>query len=166
MERSLSFLQNFLSFGSKLNAWGWRSNILQCDVAGCLLSQMYLRRATLCSLANCVIALLLPKTNWRLLSDWHSKKKKEDGQFLYSMLKNVFCAFRRDRIRREKQLLASSYPSFFMYQFSSHSSDIPKNWFCESLWKFFEKVQTWLKSGKNIGHFTCRPKNVYILIAT
>ena len=31
---------------------------------------------------------------------------------------------------------------------------------------FVEKIHMWLKSDKNIGHFTCRPEDILLLPAT
>jgi hypothetical protein len=45
-----------------------------------------------------------------------------------------------------------------MYQCVSQRTDSDKIWHLELTWKFVNKIQTFLKKGKNIEHVTWRPK--------
>ena len=73
---------------------------------------------------------------------------------------------------REKRLLPSSCPSVCLFGCPHVTSAVPtgrisvKFYIGDFLWKSVKKTETWLQSGKNIGHFTWRPKYVLLLPAT
>jgi len=52
-----------------------------------------------------------------------------------------------------------------MYQLSSQGMNFHRIQYW-GLLKFVKKIQVWLKSGKNIGHFTLRPEYVLLLLVT
>ena len=56
----------------------------------------------------------------------------------------------------------TSSPSVRLYQRGSDWTDLPEIWYWELLRKSTEKLLMWLKSDQNMGHFTRRPKSVYI----
>ena len=70
---------------------------------------------------------------------------------------------RRFRISREKRVLASC-PSVRMHQHGSYWTDYLEIWYWKLIWKSVEKIQFWLKSDKNFGHFTWIPKYVFTIL--
>jgi hypothetical protein len=66
---------------------------------------------------------------------------------------------------RRKALLLYVHPSVRMYQRGSVWTYFREIWYWVLLWSCVEKVQIWLKSDKNMGHFTWRPTYVWLLPA-
>ena len=56
------------------------------------------------------------------------------------------------------RLFASWCPPVRLYERGHHWTDLREIWYGELLWKYVKKVQIWLKSGSNFGHFTWRHK--------
>jgi hypothetical protein len=44
---------------------------------------------------------------------------------------------------------------FHIYHLGSHWTDLCDILYCRLLWIYVQKIQIWLQSGKNFGHFTC-----------
>ena len=60
--------------------------------------------------------------------------------------------------------LPSVTQSVGMYQRGSHWTDLREKLYCGLTRKLLRKIEIWLKSGKNTGHCTWRPKYVLLLL--
>jgi len=60
------------------------------------------------------------------------------------------------------RLMSKSALSVRMYQRGFHWTDLCKTWYWRLLRKYVEKIQVWLKSGNNIPHSACIPKQVLL----
>jgi hypothetical protein len=101
---------------------------------------------------NCILVIKLPSFLTFLCHNFLSCSTVDKLLYFLGTLANC-----------EKRLLASSCLSVRMEQLGSHWTDFHEIWYLWIFRKSVEKIQDSLKSDKNKGYFTWRPKSLFII---
>jgi hypothetical protein len=99
------------------------------------------------------------------LSTWHRIASHASSPFPSGSWIKILYAFLGTFAQSRKAPITFVTP-VRLYQRGSHLTDFRKIWYWELSGKSVQKIQIWLNSGKNSGHFTYIPNYALLLPAT